>query len=123
MIVKWELYVRRKRIDVAKWIERHNIKNYKELVETSIKLDISPPEEKAVSKYFNTHKEKKNDKINKKPSQTSGRSNKRIYKKSTGTNTTVAKTKISDKPEVETEKKKQTRRPRKKRVSTKQSKS
>jgi hypothetical protein len=117
MIVKWDLYVRRKKIDVAKWIKRHNIGNYKELVETSIKLDVSPPEEKLVSKYFNAHKEKKNDKSNKKPSQASGKPNKRIYKKSVGTSTSVVKPKISDKPEIETEKKKQTKRTRKKRVS------
>jgi len=122
MIVKWDLYVRRKRIDVAKWIKRYNVKNYKELVETALKLDVSPPEEKVVSKYFNTQKVKKNDKSSQKPSQTSGKSNKKVYKKSARTNNNVDKPKTSEKQSSEPEKKNQTSRTRKKRTSKQQSK-
>jgi hypothetical protein len=67
MIVNWEFYVRRKRLDIRSWLERKNIKNYGDLVETTKKLGIETPTEENVSKYFKKPEVKKNDKKIKKP--------------------------------------------------------
>ena len=114
MIVKWDLYVRRKRIDVAKWIKRHNVKNYKELVETALTLDVAPPEEKVVAKYFNAPEVNKNDKNSQKPSHKSGKISDKLYKKSDSAVVPVDKPETKDSSSIEPEKKKRVRRTRKK---------
>lgn len=117
MIVKWDFYVRRKRIDVTKWIKRHNVKNYKELVETALKLDVAPPEEKVVAKYFNVQEAKQNDKSSKKPSRKNGNASDKLYKKSDSADIPVDKPVTKDESSIEPEKKKRVRRTRKKQIS------
>jgi hypothetical protein len=67
MIVNWDFYIRRKRLDVKLWLERKNIKNYERLIEVTKKLGIETPPEEKVSKYFKKPEVKKNDKKIKKP--------------------------------------------------------
>ena len=52
MIVDWNFYVSRKRINVKEWLERKNIQDYDTLVEVTKKLGIETPSEEKVSKYF-----------------------------------------------------------------------
>lgn len=67
MIVNWDFYVRRKRLDVKLWLERKCIKNYGHLVEVTKKLGIETPPEEKVSKYFKKPEVQKDDKKIKKP--------------------------------------------------------
>jgi hypothetical protein len=67
MIVNWDFYVRRKRLNVKAWLERKNIKDYKQLIEVTTKLGIETPSEEKVSEYFKKPEVKKNDKKIKKP--------------------------------------------------------
>jgi hypothetical protein len=62
MIVNWDFYVRRKRLNIKEWLERKNIKDYVGLVEVTEKLGIETPQEEKVSKYFEKPEIKKNDK-------------------------------------------------------------
>lgn len=62
MIVNWDFYVRRKRINIKKWLERKNINDYNELVEVTKNLGIETPLEENVSKYFEKPETNKNDK-------------------------------------------------------------
>ena len=62
MIVNWDFYVSRKRINVKKWLERKNIQDYSTLIEVTNKLGIETPSEEKVSKYFVKPEINKNDK-------------------------------------------------------------
>ena len=66
MIVNWDFYVRRKRLNVKAWLERKNIKDYKQLIEVTTKLGIETPSKEKVSEYFKKPEVKKNDKKTKK---------------------------------------------------------
>jgi len=62
MIVNWDFYVSRKRINVKQWLERKNIQDYSALIEVTNKLGIETPSEEKVSKYFEKPEINKNDK-------------------------------------------------------------
>tara|TARA_R110001599_G_scaffold21341_5_gene80105 strand:+ start:8333 stop:8692 length:360 start_codon:yes stop_codon:yes gene_type:complete len=66
MIVDWNFYVSRKRINVKEWLERKNIQDYDTLVEVTKKLGIETPSEEKVSKYFAKPEINKNDEKTKK---------------------------------------------------------
>jgi hypothetical protein len=133
MIVNWDFYVRRKRLNVKVWLERKNIKDYNCLVEVTKKLGIETPPEEKVSKYFEKPEIKKNDKKIKKhvPKRTSKPASKpavkivdvaiELHKKiETDSVSGVSDKKQQTKP-IDQEKPKQTRKrkPRKKRQSAK----
>ena len=67
MIVSWNFYVRRKRLNIKEWLTRKNIKDYNDLVKVTKKLGIEPPTEENVAKYFDVPEKNKNDKKIKKP--------------------------------------------------------
>jgi hypothetical protein len=67
MIVNWDFYIKRKRINVKNWLESKNIKSYSDLVDATKKLGIETPPEEKVSKYFKKPEAKKNDEEVKKP--------------------------------------------------------
>ena len=109
MIVKWNYYIKRKKIDIRHWLKRHNVKNYSELVSVAVMLDIIPPEEKVVTKYFISPEVKKNAKKHKNTSQSSGKDNRKVRastKRSASSNTEA--------PQV---KQKRVRKPRKKQTN------
>jgi hypothetical protein len=111
MIVNWDFYVRRKRINVKAWIERKNIKDYNGLVEVTKKLGIETPPEEKVSKYFEKPKVKKNDKKIKKPAPELDTVPSKVSKKiETSTDSRVQEALSSQKP-----KQTRKRKPRKKR--------
>jgi hypothetical protein len=66
MIVDWNFYVSRKRINVKEWLERKNIHDYDKLVEVTKNLGIETPSEEKVSKYFAKPEVNKNDEKTKK---------------------------------------------------------
>ena len=109
MIVKWNYYIKRKKIDISHWLKRHNVKNYSELVSVAVMLDVIPPEEKAVAKYFISPEVKKNDKTLKKTSQSSGKNNRKA--------SVSTKRRASSGAEAPQVKQKRVRRTRKKQTS------
>ena len=98
MIVNWDFYVRRKRINVKAWLERKNIKDYSDLVEVTKKLGIETPPEEKVLKYFKKPEVKKDDEKIKKPDPTHNIVPNKVSKKTTETSENRAKPKTSEKP-------------------------
>jgi len=83
MIVSWDFYIRRKRLDINGWLASKNINSYSELVSVTKKLGIEPPPEESMSEYFKKPEINKNDKKIKKP--TAKRVTKPTPKKATTT--------------------------------------
>ena len=60
MPVTWEFYVKRKRIQIQKWFDFHQITDYSVFLNTLNVGDVIPPEEEEVSSYFVSLKQKPN---------------------------------------------------------------
>jgi len=58
MIVNWDFFIKRKRLDVKKWLHDKNIKNYSELLAVTERLGIEAPNEEVVARHFIDKKEK-----------------------------------------------------------------
>ena len=110
MIVSWEFYTKRKRINVKKWLDQKNINSYKELADITRKLGIEPPPDEKVSKYFENQEVSKNDKKIKKSSPVSNTSSSKVSKASDANYSPRKEAKVEQKP---TQTKKRTRRKRK----------
>ena len=51
-MVTWEYYINRGRRNVSHWMERNQIKNYKDLCLILERLKVTPPERSKVNRYF-----------------------------------------------------------------------
>lgn len=98
MIVNWEFYVRRKRINVQAWLKQKNIQDYSALIEVTKKLGIETPSEEKVSKYFEKKVINKNDKKIKKPVPTHNIVPSKVSKEATASSETRAKPKPAEPP-------------------------
>jgi hypothetical protein len=48
----WNTFVARRRLNVAVWLEKNGVSNFKGLVEKCASMGVQPPVESAVSSYF-----------------------------------------------------------------------
>ena len=51
-MVTWEYYINRGRRNVSRWMERNQIKNYKELCLILERIKVTPPARSKVNRYF-----------------------------------------------------------------------
>ncbi len=59
MPVTWDFYVKRKRIQLEKWFNFHQITDYEKFLDTLNVNDVSPPKEEEVAAYFISSEQKK----------------------------------------------------------------
>jgi hypothetical protein len=122
MIVDWDFYIRRKRINIKAWLERKNVKDYNGLIEVTKKLGIETPSKEKVSKYFKKPEIKKNDKKIKKSDHKLDIISTEVHEKIESNSVSRVSNKITEKTQARQEEKpKQTRKrkPRKKRQPVK----
>jgi len=51
-MVTWEYYINRGRRNVSRWMERNQIKSYKELCLILERIKVTPPARSKVNRYF-----------------------------------------------------------------------